>query len=329
LEIVNEVTQIISTKLSTRELFQTIVSQIAERLKCSHATLFLEQLEDGERLLVPQMTSGLYSEQIMQRRFRPDEGLAGWVFRQGKSLVFPDVREDPRFAGATFERDLPRSMLLAPIKVGDQTIGVISADQDQLGWFSESDRLLVEALAQQVGIAIQRSIGLELLNDIGNQIISIQEEDRILQYIVSGAIKLTNTTSGVIYLIGDDGLSVVNKYQWPHDLDLPTPRLTNREGLTYAIVTKAKTIIIPDIDEAGREHFKLWKLDARSVIGVPLKLEQKVIGVLYLHDKDPHHFTETELSLISSLANQAAIAIGNARLLEQVRKEKEERIEAI
>lgn len=319
LEIVNNIVQIINTKLDTQDLLRTIVSQIADQLRCTHCTLFHPQKEKGELLLVPQVTHGMYSERLMTRSFKPGEGLAGWVFQQGESLVLADARDDPRFAPARAHQDRPRSMLVAPVKVGDQTTGVISADQDEFGWFSESDKRLVDALGQQAGIAIQRAASLDLLQDIGNGIINGQKVDDILQQIVSGAIELTNTTSGAIYLVSEDGKSVIQSFQYPPDFRHPKPRIDRKEGLTRQVVATGETLIFPDIRQDDRVN-PVLRDRIRSVIAVPLKLEQRVIGVLYLNDADPHDFTDTEVSLLSTLANQAAVAIENARVYEELKQ---------
>jgi len=212
-------------------------------------------------------------------------------------------------------------MLVAPVRVGDQTIGVISADQDEFDWFSESDRRLLDALAWQAGIAIERATALELLQDIGNRIISAQNVGDILQQIVCGAIKLTNTTSGVIYLISEDGKSVINSFQYPPDFDHPAPRMDEKGGLTRQVFATGKTLIFPDIRQDARVNPVLHDR-VQSMIAIPLKLEQKVIGVLYLNDADLHDFTETEISLLRTLASQAAIAIENARLYTELGRER-------
>ncbi len=319
LEIVNRVTQIINSQLDPQHLLQAIASQIAEQLRCTHCTLFFPREENGKLVLAPVVTQGVRAE-IMTRRFKLDEGLVGWVYQHGESLVLADVRQDPRFSPAREIRDLPRSMLVAPVKVGDQTIGVVSTDQDALGWFSESDRQLVDALAQQAGIAIQRAEGLKLLQDVSNQIISTSGEAEILQRIVSGAIELTHTTLGVIYLISEDEPRITGEYCYPSDFELPTLRLDKKQGLTYQILNHPEVISIPDVEQDERVNRELVRLGVRSLIGVPLTLDQKVIGVLYLNDKERHIFTETEQSLLSTLASQAAIAIKNAQLHQQERQ---------
>jgi len=319
LGIVNEVVQTISTKLDTQGLLETIVSQVADRLNCTHCTIFFPKKEGGELLLVPRVTHGVRSAEIMTRRFKPSEGLAGWVFQKGESLVLADARKDSRFSPAREGRDQPRSMLIAPVKVGDQTIGVLSADQDEYGWFSEGDRRLVDSLAQQAGIAIQRATALDLMQDIANRIISSKKVGEILQQVVSGAIKLTNTTSGVIYLLNDDKTSIVRSYIHPPGFDHPSPRLDKGEGLTHDVVDTGEVLVIHDIRRDIRVSPVLYDRGVRSMIAVPLHLDREVVGVLYLNDEDVHYFTDTEITLLSTLANQAVAAIqGVERRVEDI-----------
>ena len=323
LEIVNHVAQIISTKLDIQSLLETIVSQIANRLNCTHCTIFFLQKEKGELLLVPQETHGVRREQILTRRFKPGKGLAGKVFQEGKSRLLKDARKDPDFSPAREAQNRPRSMLVAPVKVGERTIGVISADQDEYGWFSENDLRLVDALARQAGIAIERARGLALLQDVGNQIISAPELNDTLRRIVVGAIELTRTTSGTIYLISEDGTSVTKRFLYPPGFDHPPPRVGRAEGLTRQVLETGKALILPDIRLEERINPALYDIGIRSMIAVPLKLEGRVIGVLYLNDSNLREFTETEVSLLTTLASQAAIAIKNADLLEQERQRAE------
>ncbi len=157
LETINQFGRKVSAKLDIQDLLQTIVQEIAQYLDCVHCVLFFRQGEQGELLLVPQVSHGVPFEWIRTRRFKLGEGLAGWALEKGKSLVVDDARYDPRFVPARKEQDQPWAMLVVPMKVGEQAIGVISASQDKLGWFDENDQRLVEALASQAAIAIENA----------------------------------------------------------------------------------------------------------------------------------------------------------------------------
>lgn len=320
LEIVNSIVHTISTKLNPDDLFQTMVTQIAKKLNCTHCTFFLQKETDGELLLVPQKTHGLHKTQIMSRTFKPGEGIAGWVFQEGQSLITPDARKDSRYTPARQRQNLPHSMLVAPVKVGNRIIGVISADQDEYNWFSESDRQLVDILTRHAGIAIERALGLNLLQEIGLQLISSEDEKKILQRIISGAIHLTDTSSGVLYLISEDGESIIKKFPYPLNSFHPEPHLEQDIGFTRQIIKSGKSIIIPDASKDNRLNIE-WLKDMVTMIGVPLKIRKRVVGILYLNAKEPRSFTEAEISLLEILASQAAIAIYNSKLYRESRRQ--------
>lgn len=323
LEIVNKSSRIISTKLNPEALLQTMVTQIAEDLKCTHCTIFLKEEKNGEVELVPQKTHGVDSKRIMARTFKPGEGLAGWVFQNGESLVLGDANSDNRFLPARKRKNLPHSMLVVPVKVGNRTIGVICAEQDKTDWFSECDRQLVDTLTLHVGIAIERALGLNLLQEISLQLISSEDEEKILQRILTGAIELTNTTSGVIHLVSDDSKFVFKSYTHPTNFAYPPPRIDKGDGYMRLVLDTGKMIIAPDLSKDDRVNPILLKF-MKSMIAVPLRIEGKVVGVLFLHDKESHNFSETECSLLEILASQAAIAIYNSRLYQESQRQLKE-----
>ncbi len=316
LQILNDVAPVMSDTLNTRELLGAIAAQIREKLRCTHCVIFFPE-EEGEKIwLVPRVIESELAETIRSRRFEIGEGLAGWAYQYGESILLDDARNDDRFVSARKNRDQPRSMLVVPIKVGDQTIGVISADQDEYGWFSDKDLRLVDALARQAGIAIQRNAGLELLQNVGDRINSAQGMDEILQHIASGAIRLTHTTSGIIYLV-EDGHLAGKSYKFPPNSLHPAPR---EDGSTRRVIASGQVMVFPDVPKDSRVNPKLRKR-IRSMIALPLLHEREVVGVLYLNDKDAHAFTETEVSLLRSLANQAATAIVKARLVANLERQ--------
>ena len=314
LQLLNDVAQVMAAKLSTDDLLAAICEQLVEKLGCTHCTIFSPASDTGQTRLVARAIRGEHRDQIAQRSFALGEGLVGWAFVHGQSAVLADARQDPRFAKASRNVDKPRSMLIVPIIMGDQTIGVISADQDEYGWFSVNDLSLVEALARQAGIAIQRNSGLEIVREIGDRINAAQQIDEILQHIVSGAIELTTATSGVIYLIDEEDLSQIKSYKYPPTSFHPLPRLERADSSTRRVMTTGALLVFPDVRQDERVHPGL-RAHTRSMIAVPLKREGRVIGVLYLNDEDPHDFTEAERSLLLTLANQAATAIHKAQLL--------------
>lgn len=321
MEVVNRSVQIIGMTLQTDDLLEATVAQVVETIKCTNCTIFFPVLEGNKTLLVPRKSYGRHAEQIKQRRFQADEGVVGQVFQTGKSIRSEDIRSHPAFAKATRDLGIPRSMLAVPITVGDQTIGVISADQDIYGWFTENDQQLIEALARHVGIATERATAFEQLQQISLQITSASDIRTILARIAEGAIKITNSSSCGIYLLSDDQQSITDSFQFPADIGLPMPRIYKKKGLIYTVANSGIEIVIRDVVQDSRVNPTLVG-KMKSTITLPLKLNEKVIGVMHLNDENEREFRETERSLLRTLASQAVLFIEKARLMKQERQAK-------
>lgn len=334
LEIVNTVAQDISARLDTWDLFETIVSRIAAQLNCTHCTLFLLQEQDGEPWLIPQRTHGVRPE-IMTRRFRASEGLVGWVFQHGESLVLPDVRQDPRFAPARDAKEMPRSMLVSPVRIGAQTIGVISADQDQFNWFSENDRRLVDTLAKQAAIAIENArlfrqsthqvAELKALYEVGKEVTASLNWEQTLQLIAEKTRDLTESERSLVVVVHEGSEKVTAKghgYAAEYLAGFTFQEL--RDGVSGWVLDHNEPALIPDVlaDErcVGIAKTAATQFNSKSLVIAPLRVRNTVIGTLTaVNTREGRLFTQETLETVIRLADQASIAIANAQLYEELR----------
>jgi GAF domain-containing protein len=330
LEIVNEVAQILSTKLSVQDILDTIVSQVAERVGCAMCTAFFLGQKEGSRVLEPRATAGKRSEPVWGRSFKLDEkSLAGWVFLHGESVVLPDVRDDERFAGARREvQGLHRSMLVVPIQVGGETNGVISADQDELSWFDEGDKRLVEALGRQAAIAIrsveQRVSDLETLSDINKAIVRGDWSDpdildKILQLIADEILELLKPAACAIRLY-DPVSKKLGRRTASGELKEAINFEPRSEGASQRILGDGKPIYAdnPSIELCAGQPVIRQKVREKGVQAaayLPLLSEGEVIGILYLDWTEPRRFPIEERQVLELFAGQAALAIRSAQRL--------------
>ena len=105
------------------------------------------------------------------------------------------------------------------------------------------------------------------------------------------------------------------------------PRPARPWGLTQTIYTSAESVAIPDTAADDRVNPVTRAAGVRALLGVPLRLGEQVLGVLYAYADAPRHFADHEIDLLQIFANQAAVAIANARLFEE-RRTVERRLES-
>lgn len=88
------------------------------------------------------------------KRFKPGEGIAGWVLQEGKAVLVNDVQEEPRFVEVANLGNNVRSLICLPIMDKGQVVGVFNISHSQKGAFDEGDKLALAYISTQVGAAL-------------------------------------------------------------------------------------------------------------------------------------------------------------------------------
>lgn len=113
------------------------------------------------------------------------------------------------------------------------------------------------------------------------------------------------------------------------DLHPPPRNLREKPGLTREVISGRKTLYIPDVTDpqVQREHDIYWVVDApiRTYLGMPLILQDRVIGIMSVQSVQPAAYTLDQIRLLETIATQVALTIEKLSLLEQVQKELAER----
>jgi sigma-B regulation protein RsbU (phosphoserine phosphatase) len=152
-----EITGALNSTLNVDELLDLIMSSASELLDAETSSLLLLDEESGD--LVIHVATGEPGEQVERRHVPAGQGIAGSVLDSGEPTVVSDAKNDPRFYAVMdqatgFET---RNMLALPLKVRDQTIGVVEVINKRDGDFTDSDQALAGALANQAAIAIDNA----------------------------------------------------------------------------------------------------------------------------------------------------------------------------
>ncbi|MEU6820008.1 GAF domain-containing protein [Streptomyces atriruber] len=188
--------------------------------------------------------------------------------------------------------------------------------------------------ATDVALRIHRTLGthrrreaeLTALFDTASDLAALRDPDAVLRAIVRRAklllgtdvtyLSLNDETAGDTYMRVTDG-SIAAAFQ--------QLRLGMGEGLGGLVAQTARPYVTGDYQQDPRFHHTdaidsaVLQEGLRAILGVPLRLGSRVIGVLYAADRAAREFATEEIVLLSSLADHAAIAIDGARLLEETR----------
>jgi GAF domain-containing protein len=314
LAIVQQFSETVMTKLDPEDVLRGTVAEIKKGLDCTRCSLFLAESTDKGENLCLKMESPIPNAGYELPGPHEDRCPVYRAFVNSMPLLIHDQQQQegcPDDCSLEFCRGA-RSLLMVPLRSATQTMGMVLAVHDKPGWFGRPDELLLETLARQAASTIERATGLELVHKIGNKMIGATAVKVVLEDVVSGAMNLIHADSGVIYELNEDCTEVIDSYK-PAGSVHPQPRLSDPNGITRTVARKMEMIVIRDVDDDGRVNPQL-RGRYRSMIAVPLVLNESVIGVLYLNGTKVREPTKPERTLLDTLAGQAALAIQRARL---------------
>jgi GAF domain-containing protein/anti-sigma regulatory factor (Ser/Thr protein kinase) len=320
---------VVSKELDT--ILQLAVDKAVEVMPGEYGELWLREPDTGDLIL--KAVCGP-AEQAAQKVGRLKAGVASInmrVAKTGKAGICKDAAKVPGFY-----RIYPaaQSSATVPLRYRNNVIGTLNVESSRLRAFTEQHTRLLSSLADQAAIALQnatlfqrerqRANALKLLQEVSGKISTALDLNETLCLIVTGAMQLIGMSSGVVHLLDETGQSIVHSFEFPEGFEHPRPRLSKKKSMTRTIIDTGRPIAVPDIAKEGRVNQVMVDRGIQSLIGLPLRLGDRITGVLYLNATQPHRFTEEEQSLLITLSDQAAIAIENARLYAQQTRTNEE-----
>lgn len=147
----------------------------------------------------------------------------------------------------------------------------------------------------------------------------------VLHEVVEACKRLCDATHGALYLVEDGLLQSVAHHGRPeaveYDRDHPHP--LDRTTAAGRAALERRAVHIPDIED-DPEYTYAGPRPYRTILGVPVMVEDELIGAVVVVREEPEPFTEDHIALVETFADQAAIAIRNAHLLEAVERQRTE-----
>lgn len=171
---------------------------------------------------------------------------------------------------------------------------------------------------------------IKAITDISRAITSELYLEDILKLIVMVTAKVTGVEICSLWLIDESESPKKIRLKATQAIDpeyVKDRALDMNEGVVGFVATHNQPLIVRDVlkEPWFKEKEMARKLGLVSMVGVPLQVkDEKVIGVLNCFTVEPHEFSQTEVNLITAVANQAAVAILNTELMVKTRVIQEE-----
>jgi signal transduction histidine kinase len=347
----SEVLQVISS--SPGELEPVFQSMLENATRICGANFGAMHLWDGNSFNIaaeynlPPAFTALYDER-QQIRPHPESGLAA-VVRTHQVAHIDDMRNSPPYlAGAPHAVRIAdiagaRTVVIVPMLRENELIGTITIFRQEVRPFTDKQIALVENFTKQAVIAIENARLLRELRERTDDLSeSLQQQTAtadvlkvisrsafdlksVLTTLTESAQALCGASLGIILLRDGEVMRLQAESGCPPafvDFMHANPIRPGRDTITGRVFMDGKPVHVPDVQLDPEYNFGRAPLigDYRAVLAVPLMRDGAVEGVLLLGRPEPGPFSQRQIELVQTFADQAVIAIENARLFGQVQE---------
>jgi two-component system, NtrC family, sensor kinase len=342
----SDVLEVISrSAFDLKPVFET-VAESSVKLCGSERALILRF--DGEllRLAAAFNAPNDLKDWIERNPIRPGRhSVAARAALERRTVQVSDVLADPEHTYGAKDVWPFRTVLGVPMLKGDDLLGVIVVYHNEVRPFTDRHIALVETFADQAAIAIEnvrlfdevrtktRELSEALTYQTGSESIlrviasSPTDVGPVLQAIVERACELCEAYDALVRLKAGDELQL-SAHNGPIPVD-NNKWLISRHWTAGRAVIDKKPVHVHDMlsaegDDFPEAHELAREQGHRTVLSVPLLREGESIGAIVLRRIEVHPFSDKQIALLQTFADQAVIAIGNVRMFEQVQQRTKE-----
>lgn len=320
----------LSAQLEISTLLQSVLERAVGLLGVSHGELAIYEPEAEELVIAASHNVG--KQDTTGTRMAVGEGAMGHVARTGEPLVIPNYGE---WNGRSDQYETVEfvGVMVAPLLIGGRLVGALAfMDKNPERRFDDEDVRLLNMFARHAAIAIENAqlftavrrrsteqdALLETLKDLSGEL----ELSKVLHRVVERAVTLLGVAGGELATWDPAGrdLEIVASHNM--GTNAVGTRMAIGEGAMGRVAETNEPLVIPDYQEWASRSAKYTQSVVQTVMAAPLMIGSRLVGVIAAVHSDPsREFGTEDLRLLELFAPQAAIAIENARLFTESRRQ--------
>ncbi len=334
LAIYREIDSITLAKLDIKAMLERIMDMVVKTMDTDAGTLY--RLDDNGELVF-EIVKGPVADKLRGEKMKVCEGIAGWIARTGMPYVANEVANDPLWKREYSDKAgyTPQDILGVPLKTKKGVIGVIEVlNKREDEPFEKRDLNILNALAVRTSTILEKAkLFLELdrsvkqfttLAEVGTLLNSTLDQNVVRKMAMEAITRLMHAEVGSLLLMDDENkelyfeVALGDKGERVKEI-----RLKIGEGIAGWVAEHGKSLLLQDVRKDPRFYKSAdqkTEFVTRDMVCVPVKVKDKVIGVLQAINRAEGVFTEDDVELFQLFSNQVAIALDNARLYEEIRE---------
>jgi GAF domain-containing protein/anti-sigma regulatory factor (Ser/Thr protein kinase) len=293
-------------------------------------------LDEDTNELVARAARGLEEEVEAGFRLPVGKGFAGTVAARREPVVIPDLKPGDAVNPLLYEKKI-RSLLGVPLIVEGRLLGVLHVGSLTQRDFGDDDLTVMQVVADRVALAIdharlfesERSARADAeqalerlrgLQSVTESALAYLDLDDLLQTLLTRTRNLLRTDTSAILLVNDEGDALYARAA--KGLEEEVERgftLPIGKGFAGRVANERRPVVLPEVKPGLVVNPLMFEKGIASLLGVPMIVERRLVGVLHVGTLTPRDFTRTDVELLQAVADRAALAIEHDRLFEEHR----------
>jgi HD-GYP domain-containing protein (c-di-GMP phosphodiesterase class II) len=315
MSLLNRAAGAVTSSLHTDEVLDRVLTLVADALELGRCAVLLPA-KRGEGLVV---RSSLGYGEIAGKVIPKGQGICNTVYGSGQAEVVADVTKDPRYVTGLKGG---RCEMAAPLRIDNETIGVLDAESEKVGAFDDEDLEVFTAFAHQAATAlrnarftdslVKRALRLTLLNRASRAVSTVLDLEKVLSFILETASDALSFERCAIVMpdkANTDELVVRAAQGYEHAVG---KKLKRGHGICGTVFDTGESEVVGDVTLDDR--YITGVKGGRCEMSAPMIVDKEVIGVLDAESPDVDFFDEEDLEVFEAFASVAATAVRNARL---------------
>lgn len=333
IKILRQVVELTNSELELEPVLNEVVHVVNDITKAD--SIFIYLFDEGREHLILMASKTPHKHELGKIHLKAGEGITGWVAKQNKPVaISQNAYKDKRFKGFdVLPEDKYEGFLSFPIVYKKKPIGVVNVQHKRPHEYSSNTIELLALIAKQMSGVIenaqlyvetkQKALQFDTLQKVSQSITSEHYLDEILNLIVVVTAEMLNSKICSILLLDTKGNELIIKatQSLSHEYKKKANLKVDDSIMGGAIVRKEPVVFYDVREEKGYRFRDLAiKEELTSMLAVPMIVKDQAIGVVSVYTKKPHRFSQEEINVLQMVANQAAVAVENTKLVEDAMK---------
>jgi two-component system, sensor histidine kinase and response regulator len=331
MRVLNALMESVHKSSDLREVFNVAIDKVMQLTDIDIVGVYLVDRDTNEAVLEAHRG---FPDRYVERagRIPYPKGVTWKVINSGETYIVQDVTTDPYVGPAGKEAGF-QSFMAIPIEIENKTVGTVNFHSYKKYNFGKREVELFSSVGTQIAAAVAKAKqrkdlqlaneDLSVLNTVATSVHKSLSLKKVYDIALDAVLGITAFDIIMIYLVDESTNEAVLQAHrgLTEEYIRRAGRISYPKGVTWRVINSGELTLIddiqkdPDLGPAGRA------LGHRTMLIVPIKQEEKTIGMMGFASRRVLEFGPRDISLLNAIGNQIGTAVAKAKMFEEMRQQ--------